>query len=333
MQILVTGGTGFLGSYLVPRLVEQNHEVICMVRNSSDTSLLDKLGVETRIGDLGDPSSLNPIPKDVEIVHHLGAYYTFLGKKTLCHKYNVIGTEALLQACEAAGVTQFIYCSSNEATGMVPIAKTRRDYATEETPYNPQFEYGRSKMRAEEIVKRHVGEMEWTILRPTGMYGPGNIDDVAYWFLEAVAKHKLSMWFRVRNPGTVHFTHAKDVTQGFVLAQKHKVAYKQIFYLASDECQRVDEALQLVCELFGRKPSRIALPKKFAKLLVFPIQAFNKLRGKPDFFLQLAVIDTLTGGRNYSNQKARDILGFKPQYDYKTGIGETINWYKENGIL
>jgi nucleoside-diphosphate-sugar epimerase len=332
MQILVTGGTGFLGSYLVQLLVELNHDVVCIVRNSSDTSLLDKLGVETRIGDLGDPTSLS-ISKDIEVVHHIGAYYTFLGKKKLYQRYNVEGTQALLKACEAAGVTQFIYCSSAEAIGQTTIAQTPEDYATENAPYNPQFEYGRSKMRAEEIIKQHEGKTKWTILRPSGMYGPGNIDDISYWFIEAVAKHKLSMWFRIRNTGTVHFTHVKDIAQGFVLAQQNEAAYYQTFHLASDECQLVEKAIQLVCKHFGRKLSRLVIPKSLAKILVFPLQVFNKIRKKPDFFLQLAAIDAITGGRNYSNQKAKDLLGFQPQYDYETGLNETVKWYKENGIL
>ncbi|MFW9779291.1 MAG: NAD-dependent epimerase/dehydratase family protein [Candidatus Heimdallarchaeota archaeon] len=332
MQILVTGGTGFLGSYVVQLLVEQNHDVVCLVRGSSDTSFLDRLGVDTQIGDLGDPSSLHSIPRGTEIVHHIGAYYTFLGKKKLYQKYNVEGTRALLDACEAAGVTQFIYCSSAEVTVDTLAAQTRNDYITEETPYNPQFEYGHSKMKAEKIVKQHEGEMRWTILRPSGMYGPHNIDDISFWFIEAVAKHKLSVWFRVRNTGTIHFTHVRDVAQGFILAQK-EAAYQQIFYLASDECKRVDEILELVGELLEKKTPRLTVPKILAKMLVFPVQLFNKARGKPDFFLQLAAIDAITRGRNYSNQKAKNLLGFQPQYDYVTGITETINWYKEEGIL
>ncbi|MFX0171468.1 MAG: NAD-dependent epimerase/dehydratase family protein [Candidatus Hodarchaeota archaeon] len=332
MNILVTGATGFLGGHLVEYLVANNHEVICMIRKTSNTKLLDELGVETRIGDLGDPYSMKSVVKNVELTYHLGSYYTFLGKKEYYVKYNELGVKALLEACEDAGVARFIYCSSAEAVGAVPFCETIQDYATEEAPYNPQYEYGRSKVRTEKIVKDYNSEIDWTILRPTGVYGPRNFDDVAYWLIEALAKNKISVWFRVRNSGTIHFTYIDDVIQGFDLARK-EVAKNQIFNIASDTAKSVDEVMQVICYILGRKLPRFALPKLFLKSVVVPIQVFNAIRGKPEFFLRTAAVDSVSQHRCYSNQKAKDLLGFAPKYDIETGLTKTINWYKENEIL
>ncbi|UCE14489.1 MAG: NAD(P)-dependent oxidoreductase, partial [Candidatus Heimdallarchaeota archaeon] len=287
MRILVTGGTGFIGSHLIEKLVNENHETVCMVRRTSDTTLVDKLGVETWVADLGDFNSLKLIPRDLDLVYHLASYYTFLGKKELYIKYNEQGTKSLLDACEMSGVPHFIYCSSTEAIGAVPFANKKEDYATEEAPYNPQYEYGRSKVRTEELVKNHKGETAWTILRPTGVYGPRCIDDVSFWWIEALAKRKIPAWFRVRNAGTVHFTHVSDVVQGFYLARKKK-AKNQIFNISSDECKSVDEVMKIVCKYLGRKPPRFALPKFMLKIAVAPFQAFNEIRRKPEFFMRTA---------------------------------------------
>jgi len=332
MNILVTGATGFIGSHLVENLVANNHEVICMIRKTSNTELLDELGVETRIGDLGDPNSMKSVPKNVELTYHLGSYYTFLRKKEYYVKYNEQGTEALLEACEDAGVARFIYCSSVEAIGAVHFSKTIENYVTEEIPYNPQYEHGRSKVRTERIVMDHNGEMDWTIFRPTGVYGPRNFDDVAYWFIEALAKNKISVWFRVRNCGTIHFTYSDDVIQGFDLARK-EAAKNQIFNIASDKAKSVDEAMQIICNILGRKLPRFAFPKLILKSVVALIQVFNAIRGKQEFFIRTATIDSVSQHRNYSNQKTKDLLGFAPKYDWETGLTKTINWYRENEIL
>lgn len=332
MNILVTGGTGFIGSHLVEKLVKKNHYVVCMVRKTSDTSFLDKFGVEIRYGNLGKPESLRKIPNDINLVFHLGSYYTFLGKKEQYIRYNEIGTKALLEACVKSGVDRFIYCSSTEAIGAVPFASNKKDYATEETPFNPQYEYAWSKIRTERIVKDFTDQIDWTILRPTGTYGPRNIGDVAYWFIEALAKNKIAVWFRVRNCGTIHFTHVDDVIQGFILAQK-ALAKNQIFIIAADEAKPVDEAIRIICEILHRKSPRFALPKGTLKILVVPFQFFNAIRGKPEFFMRTAAVDSASQHRMYSNQKAKDLLKFSPKFDWKTGLKNTIDWYKENDIL
>jgi nucleoside-diphosphate-sugar epimerase len=305
-----------------------------MVRKTSDTSQLDNFGVETRIGDLGEPSSLISVPKDVDLVYHLAAYYTFLGEKRLYEKINERGTQYLLNSCESAGVSRFIYCSSVEAIGAVPIVNPDRkeDYAIEDAPYNPQYEYGKSKMRTEKLVMGHEGELDWTILRPSGVYGPRCTDDISYWLVESIAKHKLSMWFRIRNSGTVHFTHVSDIVQGFSLAMSKK-AENEIFFISSDECQHVDIAIEEISKILNKKIPSFAVPKILAKVAIAPIQFVNKIRGIPVFFLQLAAVDSITQSRNYSNQKAKDLLGYKPKFDIKTGMENTIQWYKDNGYL
>jgi nucleoside-diphosphate-sugar epimerase len=334
MKILITGATGFIGSHLLENLVAKNLDIMCMVRKTSDTSRLNDLGVEARIGDLGDPSSLKSVPKNVDLVYHLAAYYTFLGKKNLYKKFNEKGTQYLLNSCESAGVSRFIYCSSTEAIGAVPIASSDNidDYAKEDSPYNPQLEYGKSKMRTEKLVMEHKGELDWTILRPSGVYGPRCLDDISYWWVEAIAKHKLSMWFRIRNSGTVHFTHVSDIIQGFDLAMNEK-AKNEIFFISSDECQHVDTAIEEISKILNKNKPRFAFPKILAKGAIAPIQLFNRIRGKPNFFLQLAAVDSITQGRNYSNQKAKDYLGYMPKFDIKTGMEDTIQWYKDNGFL
>jgi uncharacterized protein YbjT (DUF2867 family) len=89
LKVLVTGASGFLGGYMVEELVKKGHLVVGMVRKGSDIGLLNKLGIELRIGDLEDQASLETVTKGVDAVIHLAAYYTLSGSKERYERINV----------------------------------------------------------------------------------------------------------------------------------------------------------------------------------------------------------------------------------------------------
>jgi nucleoside-diphosphate-sugar epimerase len=147
-SVLLTGATGFLGSYVAREAIARGIKPIAMARESSDVSVIDGLHLPIVKADLTEPASLLEATAGIETVIHLAAYYTFHGKVELYDKITVEGTRHLLEACVKNGVKRVIYCSSTEAIG--PVANPPGD---EDSPPNPQYEYGRSKLKAEEIVK------------------------------------------------------------------------------------------------------------------------------------------------------------------------------------
>jgi nucleoside-diphosphate-sugar epimerase len=267
----------------------------------------------------------------MDAVVHLAAYYTLFGRKELYESVTVNGTHSLIQACLANGVRRFVYCSSTEAMG--PVESPPAD---ESTPLKPSNKYGRSKVNAERIVKESSAQgMEWTIIRPSGIYGPGNVDDVAFWFIVSFAKNSLATRFLVgggRN--LVQFVHARDAARAFVLALDNPKASIGQTYLVSDDCAvSYRELYSVMAELCGRRPPAVSIPRALAKAMIAPVEAFNTVTGRSTFMWHVSTVDAVTSDRSFSSAKAARELGYAPTLGLKEGLKETLEWYRARGYL
>jgi len=330
MKCLVTGATGFIGGHLVEKLVAEGFKVRALVRATSNTELIDKLGVEKALGDLRDFSSLKKAVKNVDLVFHLAAYYTFHGKKELYWEINVEGTRKLVEACLSEGVKRFIYCSTTEAVGPTPPRPVDESY-----PPNPTYEYGRSKLAAENVVREAGGKgLEYTIIRPSGVYGPRNVNDVSYYFITLVASGSLLSRFIPGSGETlIQFVHVSDVVQGFLLAAEKDVSIGQTYFISEDKAYTYNEVYNILSEILNVKVKRFHIPGWLAKAFIAPIEFAYKIVGKEHFMYHVSTIDAMLQNRAYSVEKAKRELGYKPKYDLKTGLAETIEWYREHGFI
>ncbi|MDI9608964.1 MAG: NAD-dependent epimerase/dehydratase family protein [Candidatus Verstraetearchaeota archaeon] len=333
MKVAVTGASGFLGGHLCEALVERGHEVVALVRRNSDLSVLSKLGVELRYIDLRTGEGLPESLRGIDVVVHLAAYYTFHGKWALYKKINIDGTRAMVEAAKRNGVRHFIYCSTTEVIG--PVEDPPAD---EHTPPNPQYEYGKSKLIAEEIVKdccRGKDGTRFTILRPSGIYGPRNLDDVSYWTITSFAKRSLPTRFIVGSgKNLIQFVHVKDVTQGFLLAiEKPEISTGKTYIISDDRAYTYEEVYAILSDLCNREPPKIHLPKWIAAALVLPVEVFNRITGRESFLYHVSTVNSVTKDRAYSIEKAKSELGYLPKHDLRTGLRETVDWYVKNGYI
>lgn len=330
MKILLTGATGFLGGHMAEALVREGYNVAAMIRKTSDTTLLERLGVELREGNLDEPQSLLETVRDVDAVIHLAAYYTFSGKWDMYHKINVEGTETLLRACLAEGVSHFIYCSSTEAMGPVDAIP-----ADENSPLNPSFDYGRSKMMAEEVVHRYAANgLACTILRPSGIYGPRNVNDVSYWFITSFANSFASRFMIGDGRSHVQFVHVEDVVQAHLLVLRRPVVSSGETYIVSEErSYSYEDVYRMLADITGKKMPRIKVPPLMAKIMMAPIQAVNALLRRDNFMWRISTVDAVTSDRSYSVEKIKEDLGYSPRYRLDDGLRETVDWYRENGHI
>jgi nucleoside-diphosphate-sugar epimerase len=325
LRVLVTGATGFLGGYLIEEMAKGPHVPICAHRKGSDTRKIDALGLDKVVFDLTDRNSMIQALKGVDAVVHLAAYYTFTGKKEMYENVNVKGTGDLLEACKETGVRRFLYCSSTEAMG--PIAEPPGD---EDSPLNPQYEYGRSKAKAEELVR--TSGLDWTILRPSGIYGPSNVDDVAYYFITSF-KGFASKFIIGSGKNFIQFVHVKDVVQGFVKALDRPASIKGIYIITQSRPYTYEEVYRVLANIFQQKEPRWRVSKPLAMLMMLPIEGFSALIGRENFLYRRETVESVTSDRAFKIDRARRDLGYEPAYDLPEGMAETVAWYRENGYL
>jgi nucleoside-diphosphate-sugar epimerase len=326
---LVTGASGFLGGHLTELLTAKGLEVVAMVRKTSDTSLLDTLGLEKRVADLTDPQSLRTAVRGVDVVIHLAAYYTFHGKNEVYDRVTVQGTKNMLDACLKEGVTRFIYCSSTEAIGAVHDVPADEDH-----PPNPQYEYGRSKLRAEYTIREYVGMLETTIIRPSGIYGPRNLDDISYYFITSCMKNSLPTRILIEHgSAVVQFVHVKDVAQSFYLALTNANSIGKTYFISEDKWHTYREVYEIISKITGRRPPTFNLSRPAAKTLIYPVFIAKLVFGEWSFLWDPKTVDAVTSNRAYSIEKARTELGYSPEYSLESGLKETIQWYRDSGIV
>jgi nucleoside-diphosphate-sugar epimerase len=337
MRILVTGGTGFLGSHLVRALLEGGHEVKTLVRHGSDFEKLK--GAELAYGDLTKPDSLRQALKGVKAVYHLAAIRDKWGTPYQAYyTVNVRGTQNLLDA--AAGcVDRFIYCST---AGVARYPGNLQ--ADESLPYNTnghgQYCYHHTKALAEQLTLEYArtGQVPSTVVRPTIVYGPGDKWGMMTKLVTMLARGRFAPVGDGRNH--LHLVYVDDVVRAFLLAGKSSRSVGQVYIVAGPSLITLNTLVAKVCALLGIRPPRWHIPVGVAKAAGWMLEMAYAgklgmgLRAFGDMPLVTRdKVDTLTIDCGYNAAKIRQELGYCPTVDYDLGLRRTINWCQRKGYL
>lgn len=319
-NVLVTGVTGFLGSHLLESLKSrERYHLVGMIRNPQDEQRLEDLGVEVRIADLLNPSSIQGVTRDIDTVIHLAARMRFHDPWETLYAHNVEGTQHLAQDAMQQEVSHFIYISSTEAMG--PVTKVPGD---ESAGYYPAYGYGRSKMLAEQWLSKQHARLPVTILRPTGVYGPGDnyvtmpvLRAVQHGLLRATPKNAASHY--------IQFTYLTDVVQGIMATlENREKALGGTFILASDDYYSYRELFTVLARLLNAPPPRYSVPSWVVRTVLRYLEWANKRKGVDEFIFHTSLVDDMQVDRAYSNARAKRMLGFSPQYTLQRGISEIL---------
>ena len=333
-KILVTGASGFVGSFLVEGALDREMQVWAGIRKSSSRRYLQDPRIQFAVLDFAHPDTLKQQLVQHREEHGGWDYIIHCAGVTKCRdkeefdKGNYQATRNLVDALRELEMTpqQFIYISSLSVFG--PIHEETYQPISEQDEPRPNTAYGQSKQKSERYLQS-LADFPYVIFRPTGVYGPREKD----YFLMAK-----SIWQHVDFAAgwkrqDLTFIYVKDLVQAVYLALEKKVNHRA--YFVSDGQVYDSKAFSnlIRSELGNPWLVRIKCPLLLLRLISFVAEHVAQLMGKTS---------TLNGDK-YQIMKQRnwqcDIspliqeLGYHAEYPLERGVKEIIAWYKKEGWL
>jgi dihydroflavonol-4-reductase len=306
VRVFVTGGTGFVGKPTVGRLIEDGHEVRCLVRRASRTGELDQLGCETVYGDVTAKASVLEGMRGCEWVVNLANVYSFWEPdKGVYRRVNVEGTRNVMEAALEASVSKVVHVS----TSLVWGKPSRRPF-DEETPFGPErcTEYAQSKYEGDEVVwelDRQRG-LPVVVLYPGGVLGADNPKASGRYIRDLIEG---------RIPGKVFedsaftYVHVNDVAEAIAraLEKEGNVGEK---YLIGNQTFTHGEHARMVCETSGTPPPNRSLPGQAVMAIASVLTKVADLSGRPPLLgMSTDAMRSLREGGVFDGSKAERELG------------------------
>ncbi len=323
MKAFVTGGSGFLGSRLIPQLIEKGYVVRALARSEQSAAKVKALGAEAVMGDILDPSSLHAGIVGSDIVFHLAAWYKTGGSDWMqAESINVNGTRNVLTIAHECGVPKIIYTSTIAIFGDTKGVVVDENYVPPNGPF--LTEYNRTKWMAHYRVALPLIAQgaPIIIIMPGLIYGPGDPSLMGQ-FMRRFYKRQMPAL-----PGpelTLTWAHVDDIAAGHILAaEKGKIGES---YLLTGPAIPMGDMVTFWSRLTGIPAPSVKVPAKMLRPLA-PIAGMVEKRVElPAMFSQEAIA-TLSATYIARSDKARNELGWKPRPPH-AGMLETFAWLRE----
>jgi nucleoside-diphosphate-sugar epimerase len=324
-RVLVTGATGFTGGHLARALAVRGDSVRALVRNPH-VAAAALPGIELVAGDLTDADALARAVAGVDVVYNIAALYRTAGLDDAVYRaVNATAVATLIEQAGAARVKRVVHCSTVGVHGDI-----EHPPADEDAPLRPGDVYQETKLEGERLARGAATEagLELVIVRPTGIYGPG--DRRLLKLFRGVARRR----FVVLGRGDIwyHLTYIDDLVDGFRLCGTHPAAAGRTYILSGPEVTTLNELVAITAEVAGVKPPTLRLP-------VWPFWAAGAVCEalcrpfgiEPPLYRRR--VDFFTKSRAFDSSLAKAEIGFAPKIGLREGIGRTLAWYREAGWL
>jgi UDP-glucose 4-epimerase len=314
MKMLITGGAGFIGSHLCDKYVKDGHTVLCLDNFMSGSlakirHLLDCRNFKLIKGDIRDSDLLERIMSGVDVVFHLAAQIhvdrSYIEPR-LTYEVNVMGTQNILEVARMHDVARVIYASTSEVYGsaqLVPI--------DEGHPLNAPHPYGASKIAADRMCYAYIQTygMDIAIMRLFNVFGPGQ-RDVGYGGVISIFTRRILSGTPpiVYGDGsqTRDYTYIDDAVRAYDSVLNHNEPITEPLNFGSGKEVSIGKLADIIIKLCG-KPANVE-----------PVHAEPRI-GEVKRLIANAT-------------KARNLLGWQPEYDLKEGLKEFVQWYRNYGF-
>jgi nucleoside-diphosphate-sugar epimerase len=322
MELLVTGGTGFLGWHLTRALLAQGHHVRMMGRDFAAAADLVAAGATPARADLRDREAVLAACAGVEAVCHVGALSAPWGRRADFYAINVGGTQAVLEGCRQHGVRRLVFVSS---PSVVFDGRDQRDL-TEAAPYPQRFAsvYSLTKKLGEDLVNaaaRADTGLRAVILRPKALFGPGDRALLPR-LIDAASRRRLPQIGDGSN--LVDLTYVENAAHAIALALTAEVPSGRTYTITNGEHVRLWAAIRAVLR-------RLALPAELRTVplpLALAASGLMELRaavtGREPLLTRYSAT-ILARTQTYDIAAARRDLGYVPPVAFAEGMERTLD--------
>ncbi|MFD0981083.1 NAD-dependent epimerase/dehydratase family protein [Tropicimonas aquimaris] len=326
MRILVTGGTGFSGHALVMRLLQDGHEVVALDNKPGlDDDTIRNAGGKIIYGSVTDRACVEEAVEGCEVVQHLAAAFRDVGASD--EKYrevNVRGTEIVAEASVKAGVRKLVYCSTCGVHGNV-----ENPPAGEDAPIAPADYYQQTKYEGEVALEAFRDRIEYTIIRPAAIFGPGDPERFSMIF-KRVAAGTFPMFGNGKT--TYHPVYIDNLVEALIAVMPSGVGAYEAYLIADKEYVTLNDLITRVAKALDRDVTIRRMPIGPLIVAGHVCETICKPFGiAPPIFPRR--VDWYRQNRAFRIDKAQRDFGYTASVSLDEGLRRTGEWYRANSII
>lgn len=328
MTVMITGGTGFIGSRLALECLNRGHAVKVLGQENTPAESFNRKIVEDRGGQviIGSVTNINGLPElfqGVDVVFHLAAAQHEMNVPDQKFRdVNVTGTKNILEASILAGAKRFVHGSTIGVYGSID------GVIDEQTPCNPDNIYGVTKFEGEKLALSYCDRIPVVAIRIPEVYGPG--DRRLLKLFKAIKRNAFVVIGSGEN--LHHLIFIDDLVEGLLQSAVHPAAANRLFLLAGKEPVTTDQMVAAISRHLGATPPRFHAPMlPFLVAAIVLEKSLRPLGIQPP--LHRRRLDFFKKSFTLSTRLAEQAFGFSPREDFHQGALKTAKWYQEMGYL
>jgi len=325
-NVLVTGGTGFVGSNLAVGLLKEGCNVRILRRPESDLRAIGSADVEHRLGDVRDIDSLRRAISGCDTVFHTAAVVSYWRReREKMYDVNIGGTRNVVEACLECGVAKLIHTSSVAAIGFPENGM----WADETNGFNWEpydVGYRISKHRAEQEIQKGVRlGLQAVIVNPSIVVGPGDIHFNGGQIIRDIYRKRLFFYI----DGGMSIVYVGDVVRGAIAAaQRGRIGER---YILCGHNLQIREVFRITAEVVGGIQPRFKVPKPVVHFVAGVAETIGNLSNRKPWLTRELVARAGTA-YHFTCAKAQRELGYTVT-SFRTAAEEAFGWYRQHGFL
>jgi nucleoside-diphosphate-sugar epimerase len=338
-RVLVTGASGFIGQHLVEILVARGDVVTCLVRKTSNTGPLQKLGVALACGDVTDRESLKTVVEGKDAVYHLAGLVKSLDPADM-FRVNEGGTRNLVETCADLPCPPVVLLVSSLAAA----GPSAFDHLREESePLTQVSDYGRSKRAAEMAALSVADRVPISVVRPPIVLGEADTQGLT--LFRTIARFGVHLVPGLA-PRRFSVIHATDLASLFVAVVEKgerllpadstdgRKDAQGFYFVADHEHPTYADLGRMIGQAVGRRRVRVRFaPMPFVWTVSATVELISKIKGRPLYLNLDKAREVAAGSWTCSPHKANATLGFSPVAPFSERLCQTATWYRQHGWI